>query len=350
MAIKILLIKRGAIGDILLTTPLIRQIRNNYPDAIIDYCVAKPFSIALQGNKYINNILTLNEKDFSPKGIIGYIKFALTNRKKYDYVFNLGKHWVFNLISLLFSSILVSYHRDKITKLILNFSVPYFDVTRYHVLYYLDLLQASKLANADYSDISIDLPITKADCTKVDNLLNSNHITKYVVFVNSGGNNQYESGGIRMLPDNKAIELIKGLIKFNHTVILIGGKIDKKNYKNYLDKINNPKMLFDFSGQLSLQESAYLIKSSDHFYVTDCGAMHLGVAVGHFNKMTAFFGPTNPRHIIPCEKLSCTVWEDEQVYNPSYQLTGKNPDCKIKFFSKLNVNCYINFDCKNNNV
>ncbi|ENN95565.1 glycosyl transferase family protein, partial [Methanocaldococcus villosus KIN24-T80] len=53
---KILLFKIGAIGDALMTTPLIRQLRKNFPNAQIDYLIGKHAHAVLEGNIYLNNL------------------------------------------------------------------------------------------------------------------------------------------------------------------------------------------------------------------------------------------------------------------------------------------------------
>ncbi len=47
---RILFLKFGALGDVLMTTPLLRQTRKTFPGANIDYCVAEPFAIVLRDN------------------------------------------------------------------------------------------------------------------------------------------------------------------------------------------------------------------------------------------------------------------------------------------------------------
>ncbi len=335
---RILLIKRGAMGDILMTTPLIRQLRQNYPNCQIDYCLAKPFESALFKNQNLNKIIALDDKVFTIKGILKFIKFLLSIRRKYDYVFILDKHWYFNLMLRIIGATTIGFCRDKFSKLLLSKNVKYNDVNRYQVLYYLDLLNASS-----YEDISLDLAISDGDKLNVANKLSELQIDKYVVIVNSGGNNQYETSGIRMLPEKKVLQLIKGLLDNGGKVILLGGEQDKGNYANYINALNNHKNLYNFAGVLSLPSSAWLIKNAEYFYTTDCGAMHLGVAMKVYAKMSAFFGPTNPRHIIPLQHMNCTVWNDELIYDPNYQLYGDVDSKHPGFFNNIDITKYINY-------
>lgn len=340
---KILLLKRGAMGDILMTTPLIRQLRQNLPNSRIDYCLAKPFESALSKNQNFSSIIALDDKVFTIKGIFKFIKFLLSIRRNYDYVFILDKHWYFNLMAMVMGATTIGFCRDRFSKILLSKSIPYNEVNRYQVLYYLDLLHISNLVAPNYEDISLDLSISEYDKYDVKNKLAKLKIDKYVVVVNSGGNNQYETSGIRMLPTDKILQLINGVLGTGIKVILLGGNQDKLNYDNYINELDNHKNLYNFAGVLRLPASAWLIKNADHFYTTDCGAMHLGITMKVFTKMTAFFGPTNPKHVIPLEYMNCIVWDDEAIFDSNYQLYGDINPKHPGYFNYTDIAKYLNY-------
>ncbi|MBP9741840.1 MAG: glycosyltransferase family 9 protein [Burkholderiales bacterium] len=332
---KILLIKRGAMGDILMSTPLIRQLHQQCPQATIDYCIAKPFAAILKDNPYLNNIITLDEQTFANYGIFKYIKFVWSIRNKYDYIFNLGKSWQLNLLNKIFRGKKIGYARESISKFLLNKYVLYNDIGRYHGLYYLDLLNISGLGIADYRDINLDISITAKDREIVHSKLNELGINHFVIVVNSGGNNQYESGGIRMLPSDKVEQLLIRLLQGKNLIILLGGKVDWKNYQKYVSI--DPKHIINCAGIFTLPQSTYLISLSKHFYTTDCGSMHLGVATNIGNKMTCFFGPTAPTHVLPPNNQFNIIWNDCAIFDKSYPLKGKFNKNSSKYFSKLDI-------------
>ena len=334
--LKILLIKRGAIGDILMTTPLVRQLRHLLPQAIIDYCVATPFAAVLENNQYLNNVISLDEYVFRAKGIIQYLKFVCKVRKKYDYIFILGKNWRLNLINCLFTGQTIGYAREKVSQWLLNKFVTYNDVYRYHGLYYLDLIAASGLGMPDYTDIKLDLRINNGDRAIVNQQLLQFGLDKFDVVVNSGGNNQYESGGLRMLPDDQIVQLLQVLVNKGRKIILLGGNVDHKNYTEYA-RINS-QMIFNFAGKFNLPQSAYLISLAHHFYTTDCGAMHLGVIADIGDKMTCFFGPTCPSHVLPPSNKFDVIWNDHDIFIKDYPLQGKVRHGNVLFFNNLDIN------------
>ena len=56
---KILIIRFSSIGDIVLTTPVIRCLRKKYPDADIHFLTKKNFSGIVEANPYVNKVHTL---------------------------------------------------------------------------------------------------------------------------------------------------------------------------------------------------------------------------------------------------------------------------------------------------
>ena len=57
---KILIIRLSSIGDILLTTPLVRVLRGRFPGAQIDYATKAPFIDLLRTNPHLNRLHTLD--------------------------------------------------------------------------------------------------------------------------------------------------------------------------------------------------------------------------------------------------------------------------------------------------
>lgn len=335
--LKILIIKRGAIGDLLMATPLIRQLKTRL-DCKLDILVGKDAAVAIKDNPYLAKRYILPDKSFALSGFLHLARFLCKFYKRYDYVFVLDKHWYFNLIAKFTGAKVIGFCREWISSFLLYKKVIYKNVERYHGLYYLDMLQASNLAQANYDDIGLDLTITTNDQRIVTKLLTKYNIQNFMVVVNSGGNNSYEQTGIRMLPEDKIVDLLHELLNGGKTIIMLGGNTDLDNYVRYIKKLDNHSRLFNFAGQLSLSQSAYLIRQAVMLYTTDCGAMHLGVINNMPQRMLAFFGPTNPQHILPANYIyTSAVWQDQDIYDKNYQLTGNLRQAEPQYFTKLNV-------------
>lgn len=334
--IKILLIKKGAIGDLLMATPLIRQLKQQL-NCKLDIIVGKSAAIAISNNAYLDQQIILDDKLFTSGGILKLCRELIRLRGNYNYVFVLDKHWLFNLLAKIIGGTTVGYYRDSFSKILLNKSVHYYDINRYHGLYYLDLLYASGLKIPDYCDLKLDLTIKYEDEQHAMDYMNLQAIDNFVVVVNSGGNNAYETNGLRMLPTTQVLKLIRALLATEQVVVLSGGKLDFANYEMYRKELNFHPRLINAAGKLDLAASGYMFKCANHVYTTDCGAMHIAIAMQLADKLSTFFGPSNPKHILPQEYLPRAIWNDQQIYNTKYQLYGMVRDVEPIYFSKLDI-------------
>ena len=59
--LKILIIRLSSIGDILLATPFIRQVRQKFPNAKIDFLIRLEFESLLLKNPNIDNLFNLSK-------------------------------------------------------------------------------------------------------------------------------------------------------------------------------------------------------------------------------------------------------------------------------------------------
>ena len=73
--IKILVIQLRRLGDILLTTPVIKVLRKAFPQAQIDFLIEKPFLEIVSGNPYLNNILILEKGFFNQLNLCCLLSF-----------------------------------------------------------------------------------------------------------------------------------------------------------------------------------------------------------------------------------------------------------------------------------
>lgn len=330
---RILLIKKGALGDVLMTTPLIRQLKNSQ-NCQIDYIVGKSSALILKDNPYIDQLHVLDDDVFMSKNVFKLAKYYFSLRGKYDYVFVLDKHWYFALLTKLIGGVLVGFYRDLPSRYLLNKMVRYDNVNHYQGYYYLDLLTACNLCAVNYEDIKLDLIVTTTDIANVCTKLNSLNVGDYVVIVNSGGNNSFEKTGIRMLPQKVFQQLVQVLLESGTTVILSGGKVDFENNQKLICLLGNPAKLYNFAGDLSFSETGALFASATHVYTTDCGAMHLAVSVIP-HKFTGYFAITSPKHFLPICLQSHARWYDEAIYNKNYQLYGEMRGKEPQYFTQL---------------
>ena len=62
---RILVIRFSSLGDVILTTPLLHALRDEFPEAEIDYLTKKKYAEVLRFNPYVNSIIEAdNDIDF----------------------------------------------------------------------------------------------------------------------------------------------------------------------------------------------------------------------------------------------------------------------------------------------
>ncbi len=105
---KILIIRLSSIGDILLATPFLRQVRNRFPNAQIDFVIKQKYSSLLSANPHPDRILQLENGKL--ERLINTLK-----HEKYTHIFDLHANFRSLIIRKRLSSKVC--HRIKKNKL-----------------------------------------------------------------------------------------------------------------------------------------------------------------------------------------------------------------------------------------
>ncbi len=85
---RILLSRVDKIGDIILTTPVIEVIRNNFPSAFISFLSDVKTEALIKNNPYLDEVITLDKRG-KHKGILGFLKILnQTRKRKFDLAIN----------------------------------------------------------------------------------------------------------------------------------------------------------------------------------------------------------------------------------------------------------------------
>ncbi len=326
---KVLLFKIGAIGDVLMTTPLIRQLRKEFPFAQIDYLVGKMASKALEGNKNIDRLIVFDQNIFLKKKIIDYFKLIKSIRKeKYDVVFVLDKHLIFNLTAFLFGiPERIGFDRGR-EGVFLTRKVKYGKL-RHERLYYLDLAHAFGL-KVDYSDTDLDIFIPESDKKFADEFFKKHNLSDVICVIPGGAKNPAVGvDDIRRWPLDNFVSLVKQIKK---PVILCGG-VDDSKINDYVVKKSGKKNIWNMANP-SIKKSAALMAKCSKIVCNDSGPMHIASAVN--KHIISLFGPSNPARKAPLNKEAVSIWHDDDIYEDDYEIYGKKPKNK-EFMRRIKV-------------
>jgi len=352
---KILLFKLGAIWDVIETTPLIRQLKQNFPNSKIDYLVWERSKAILIWNKYLNNILTFDERTFANRNIFQWLNLIYRLRKlskNYDYIVVLDKHWILNLTAFL-GWIKNRFWFNRMWKegKFLTKSI-YIDWTKRRVEEYLDILKLFwKQPNykQQYTEVFWDIFIKLkeqenlskkeidllnkyvAKKSEIDNFINNLKQYWKIIWISTWWWNPLTpSKDCRWWDIKKWEELTKTLLKKWYNILLIWSKTDRQlkiNHKNF----------YNLLWKYSLLESIYLISKLDLIICQDSGIMHFAGAVQ--TPIIALFGPTNPYKIFPYDREGnfTKIWRIWKEKKECYNVYGSYDKCKGDEINKIEV-------------
>ena len=273
---RFLIIRLSSIGDIILTTPLVRALRKAYPNSLIDYLVKEEFLDLLQNNPHIDNVYTFNPRN-GLKEILRWRKKIKGN--EYTSILDLhrsirsilmtiwlGRVELGKLNKNLFKRIVLVKLGINLYKSIVPVTQRYFDAAKR-----LDLVDDG-LGTELFHDGKIP--------TKIRNSLENKNI-----IIMAPGAGYFTK---RWLPEYFAKLADKLIDKYNAEVYLIGSSADKKVCSEIRKSMNN--YVHDLSGNFSILETSAIIDASDALITNDTGMMH--VAVSQKKPVLAFFGST----------------------------------------------------------
>lgn len=292
---KILFFKIGALGDVLMTTPLIHAVRNAYPDAQIDYLVGKWSAPALAHNPDISRVLTFSDRP----GVWGMISVLLPVVARlflrYDTVIVLDKAWQLTIVGRLLGRRCIGFNRNG-EGVFLSQSITYdANATRgavHDIEYYLML---GKLIGGSKSNVAMHLFYSDADMRTAHELLDG--LTgKIITLCPGGARNPYQVMDARRWPKERYAQLALCLLEKGMSVILLGASSDSDEGEYIMqacmaagygaDHIRN------LIGTTSFLESAACISQCVAVVSHDTSLMHAASAMNV--PVIALFGPTNP--------------------------------------------------------
>jgi len=321
--VKILIFKSGALGDILMTTPLVRQVRKQFPKAKITYLVGKFASSVIKGNPHLDRVMEYDHNIFFKLKISSYLRFVSRIRKeKFDMIFVCDRHWVYNFTSFLFGiPKRIGFDRKGREGCCLTKKVR-FERRRHDVRYFLDLLK--QVASVDYGDLKMEMTIEKAAKLEANT----------IGIAPGGGSNPGQTLDFKVWPWENYVVLIQKIIKKGYAIALIGGPDDRIIGDKILAGLTakEKKKVKDFIGKTSIKQSAALFGQCRYAICNDSGPMH--IAASQNPRVISIFGPTDPLRLAPISEESTYVCK---MKRPTYTIYGDYSRCSIDDIAKVKV-------------
>lgn len=295
-SMNILIIKIGALGDVILATPSIRAVREKFPKSKIKLLIDLDNREVFMNSPFVDEMIVCDFRQ-RDKALGGLLRVARKLRAEgFDTVIDLQNNKKSHLLSFLSSAPKrYGYDNGKLSFLlnrkIKDANIPMDPVE--HQSKVLGLLGIYEI------DKSLELWPTKEDEAWARNFLESHWVkgnTKLVAF-NIGSSPRWIT---KLWPVENFVEICNRLGKdFGIRVILIGRDKSEPRIDDFLrDAKSKPiKSL----GKTNIPRLASLIKRCDLLLSSDSAPIHVAASVK--TPFIALFGPTDPRrHVAPVNK------------------------------------------------
>ena len=278
---KILIIKLGAMGDVLRTTFILEGLKEKYKNVSIDWLVEGKNKDTLTGNKFINNIIVNDSKVFS---------FLTSN--KYNIVINLDlapESLSFATLAMADKKIGYWLNSERQIQTSNEYAKQWLLTSAYDTLkkenkntyqYWM-----AKIVELPKDNYEIIVPISQEAKQKAEKL-NIPKSNKKIIGINPGSSKRWKMKKWNL---DKFVELTKILSAKGYTVLLLGGTEDELEINTILKE--NIANVYSTGLNNSVQEFFAIIDLCDIVICGDTMAMH--AALGLKKNVVAIFGPTS---------------------------------------------------------
>ena len=268
--VKILVIRFSSIGDIVLTTPVLRCLKKQMEGEVeIHYLTKKQYKNIIEHNPNVSKVYSIEK---STHEVVEQLKSEL-----YDYVVDLHKNLrskrvIKNLKCINFSFEKLNYQKWLMT----TFKVD--KLPRVHIVE--RYLNAVKPLGIENDGKGLEYYILEKDKVGIASLPQTHH-NGFIAFAIGAQH------ATKRLPVHKMIALCKQL-KF--PLVLLGGKEDEETGTTIQKEVGDK--VFNACGKYNLNQSASLLDQSKVLITHDTGLMHIGAALG--KKIVSVWGNTIP--------------------------------------------------------
>ena len=262
-SLKILVVRFSSIGDIVLTSPVLRILKSQ-KNIEVHFLTKDEYTSILENNPYIDKIHVI-------KNSVAEVKDQLF-KEKFDYIIDLHN----NLRSQLLRSLKVPikrYSKSNFKKFLYMFFGINLLNNKHVVDRYVDVLSFLNLKN---DDKGLDYFLPKGSLVDYD--VKQKYITWCI-------------GASKIQKQLSVSQIATIANKLDLPIILLGGK-EQKEHGDKIIQISNKAGILNLCGEVSINQSAYLIKHSQYLFTNDTGLMHIAAAFQ--KKIISFWGCTKP--------------------------------------------------------
>ncbi|MBD2755490.1 glycosyltransferase family 9 protein [Spirosoma validum] len=318
--VKILVLQFASIGNVVLTTPVVRCLKKQLPNVEVHYCTKDAYRSIIAYNPHI-------AKSHYLTGSV-YTLIRQLRAERFDYVIDLQNNVATNVIKLALGARSYSIERQSVRQwLYVRWKVN--ALPDQHIVdRYMATVQSLGVEN---DGRGLDYFIPYKDEVELD-WLPLTHQPNFVAYAIGG------QSLTRRLPVRRMIELCR---KINYPIVLLGDKADRKAGEEIVRAIGG-KQIYNACGHFNLNQSASLLQRARVVFSHDTGLMHIAAAFG--KKVYSIWGSTTPQFGFYPYKTPHTRLENSGLGCRPCSATGPD-NCPMKHFKCMN-NLSFDFDVK----
>ena len=286
---RICVVKLWAIGESILTLPMIAALHKKFPSATIDVIVRDRNKQVYVNQPFIDRVVMLKD--------------ALKLFNHYDLCIDCEPYLNISAIISFYVAHQSLGFRHGVRHLLYSRTVPYND-NQHVVLTYLDLI--SSYGKQNPPTVLVSLRYSLLDKQHVDRYLKDVKIGRktYLVGIEAGA---AESAECRMWPKEKFAALCDKLIDDGCTPIFVGAGHELQLNSTIIGMIRHHEKAINTAGKFNLGEFFALADRLDMMISNDTGSMHIAAAQG--TKTIGLFCPNTPVRFAPYGRNNAFVYK-----------------------------------------
>ncbi len=268
---KILILRFSSIGDIILTTPVVRCLKSKFPEAEIHYLTRLPYKSIVESLHAVTKVITF---ETSVTEVLPEVR-----KEAYDYIIDLHKNLRTKTLLLRLGRCAHTFSKLNVRKWLkvrlgINCLPKVHIVDRYmKAVAFLDVIY-------DEQGLDYEIPANTELDASIFPLEKRTHYTVIVV-----GAKQFT----KQIPESHIITLCRLI---SGEIVLLGGKDESEKSQRILEQIEDNKRVTNLCGKLDLNQSALLLKGATNIITADTGMMHLAAALK--KEVISIWGNTIP--------------------------------------------------------
>lgn len=279
---NILITRTDRLGDVILSTPALRAVREGYPDSRITVITTPYTKDCVEGNPYINDVLVY-DKNGKQNGVINSFKFAMELKKrKFDIAFILHPTNRMNLITFL-AGIPRRIGYDRRMGFLLTQRVRHDKQSgeKHEIDYTLDLVRAAGLTPVSKV---LYMPLKRDVRRKISGILSAAGVDPSDRLIAIHPSSSCPS---KKWPVERFAGITDRLIdRYNVKAVIISGPSGIQDAERMAGSMTHD--VINMSGKTSIPELGALLKRCELFISNDSGPVHVACAVG--TPVVAIFG------------------------------------------------------------